>query len=146
MLIECVREGLEDVLYIYVINDEVNFYNLIMLEKNCMDFVEIDVKDFIKDLFIGRLNLKIKLVSFKIEGLFSILLFVVNVRVMFIRNCKVDDGFVNGVMGYVFNFVYGYGYELKIVVVIGVLFDNMFVGKKFGKRIFNGNIVLIERV
>lgn len=75
-----------------------------MLKKRCVNFVEIDVKDFIKDFFIGKLNLRKKFISYKIEGLFSILLLVIDVRVMLIRNCKVDDGLVNGVMGYVFNF------------------------------------------
>lgn len=43
MFYECVREGLDDVLYVYVINDEVNNYNFKMLCNSCDNFVEINV-------------------------------------------------------------------------------------------------------
>lgn len=55
---------------------------------------------------------------------------VVNVWVMFIRNCDVKDGFVNGVMGYIFYFVNGKDNDVLVVVVI---FDNKNVGKKIGR-------------
>lgn len=42
---------------------------------------------------------------------------------MFIRNCNVEDGFVNGVMGYVCWFVYKENSN-RIVSVVGVVFDN----------------------
>lgn len=86
------------------------------------------------------------MIKFGISILLSSLLLGVGVRVMLIRNCDVSDGFVNGVMGYVFYFVYGCNYVVNNVVVIGVIFDNINVGNKLGKKIRNGNNVLIERI
>lgn len=43
ILNDCVREGLDDVFYVYLINDEVNDFNLKMIKKICKDFIEIDV-------------------------------------------------------------------------------------------------------
>lgn len=96
---------------------------------------------------IGKLFIRDKLmIKFGISILLSSLLLGVGVRVMLIRNCDVGDGFVNGVMGYVFYFVYGCNNVVNNVVVIGVIFDNINVGNKFGKKIRNGNNVLIERI
>lgn len=39
MFKSCIREGFEDVLYVYLINDEVNRFNLIMLKKIFVEFV-----------------------------------------------------------------------------------------------------------
>lgn len=50
---------------------------------------------------------------------------------MFIRNCNVEDGFVNGVMGYICQFLFVENEE-RVVKVVGVVFDNKEVGKKLG--------------
>lgn len=63
----------------------------------------------------------------KIEGLISFFLVVVNVWVMLIWNCNVEDGFVNGVMGKILYFLLKDG-NVDYVFVVGVLFDNMNVG------------------
>lgn len=46
MIIDCIREGLDDVFYVFLINDEVNIYNLKMLMDKCNDLKEINVKDY----------------------------------------------------------------------------------------------------
>lgn len=67
----------------------------------------------------------------KSDGFLSLLLLLVNVRVMFIRNCNVIDGFVNGVMGYICQFVFEEN-DKRVFKVVGVVFDNKEVGRKFG--------------
>lgn len=146
MLSQCVREGPEDALHIYATNDEVNSFNLTMLKKRCVNLVEIDAKDFTKDSSTGKLNLRKKPISYKTEGLPSTLLLAIDARVMLTRNCKVDDGLVNGVMGHVSNFQFGQGNNSNTIMAVGVIFDNISIGKKSGKRTNQGNIVMIERV
>lgn len=108
--------------------------------------MEIDAQDFKKDKTSGKLTLRNKPVTrSKSDGLPSSLLLSVNARVMLTRNCKVEDGLVNGVMGHIRQFVYVENDE-RIVKAIGVVFDNMEVGKKSGQKTRNGNMVLIERV
>lgn len=62
LVYECIREGLEDVFYVYLINNEVNVYNLRMLYYKCEDFKEIIVKDYKKDRIIGKFCLIDKIV------------------------------------------------------------------------------------
>ena len=146
ILNDCVREGPENILHVYATNEEVNEFNLTMLRKCCEDLVEIEAQDFTKDTSTGKLNLRSKPVQrSKSEGLTSNLLLGVNARVMLTRNCNVDDGLVNGVMGHITDFKISQR-NANIVIAVGVVFDNVNVGKKSGKRTENGNIVLIERV
>ncbi|XP_062621669.1 uncharacterized protein LOC134283235, partial [Saccostrea cucullata] len=146
ILNDCVREGPEDVLHVYATNDEVNAYNLTMLKSTCPDLVEIDAKDFSKDRTTGKLILRSKPMKSKTDNLSSSLLMGVSARVMLTRNCNVDDGLVNGVMGHISHFVYSQKQATKTVIAVGVIFDNVNVGKKSGRKTKNGNIVLIERV
>nr|XP_022310999.1 uncharacterized protein LOC111116305 [Crassostrea virginica] len=147
MLNDCIREGPEDALHVYATNEEVNEYNLTMLRKSCDDLVEIDAQDFKKDSSSGNLKLISKpMTKSRTDGLCSSLLLGLNARVMLTRNCNVDDGLVNGVMGHVSRFVYGQGSAAKTVLAVEVIFDNMNVGKKTGKKTRYGNSVLIERV
>ncbi|XP_052678330.1 uncharacterized protein LOC128159314 [Crassostrea angulata] len=146
MLHECVREGPEDVLHVYATNDEVNNFNLKMLRKSCKEFVEIDARDFEKDTATGKLTLRRKPISrSKTDGLSSSLLIAVNARVMLTRNCNVEDGLVNGVMGNISNFILKDG-NVDHVLAVGVIFDNKNVGKHTGRKTSQGNVVLIERV
>ncbi|XP_052695810.1 uncharacterized protein LOC128174255 [Crassostrea angulata] len=142
---DCIRDGPEDVLHVYSTNDEVNNYNLNMLEKKCKDFKQIDAKDYQKDKTSGKLCLRDKPCITKTDSLSSSLLFAVNARVMLTRNCDVKDGLVNGVMGYISHFQYGDA-EKTNVTAIAVIFDSQNVGIKTGKRTKNGNMVLIERI
>lgn len=80
------------------------------------------------------------------DSLPSTLILALGARDMLTRNCNVDDGLVNGVMGNVSSFVYGQRHAENTVVAIGVTFDNNSIGKKTGKRSKNGNVVLIERI
>ena len=147
MLNDCIREGPEDALHVYATNEEVNEYNLKMLRKSCEDLVEIDAQDFTKDSSSGNLKLKNKpTTKSRTDGLCSSLLLGLNARVMLTRNCNVDDGLVNGVMGHVSRFVFGQGSAANTVLAVEVIFDNMNVGKKTGKKTRRGNSVLIERV
>nr|XP_034317094.1 uncharacterized protein LOC117686352 [Crassostrea gigas] len=126
ILNECVREGPDDVLHVYATNDEVNAYNLTMLRKKCDDFVEIDAQDSTKDRTTGKLIVRDKpLTSSKTDSLPSTLLLGLGARVMLTRNCNVDDGLVNGVMGIVSTFVYGQRHAQNTVAAIGVTFDNI---------------------
>nr|XP_022298213.1 uncharacterized protein LOC111107339 [Crassostrea virginica] len=147
MLNDCIRKGPEDALHVYATNEEVNEYNLTMLRKSCDDLVEIDAQDFKKDSSSGNLKqLSKPMTKSRTDGLCSSLLLGLNARVMLTRNCNVDDGLVNGVMGHVSRFVYGQGSAAKTVLAVEVIFDNMNVGKKTGKKTRCGNSVLIERV
>ncbi|XP_062618494.1 uncharacterized protein LOC134280069 [Saccostrea cucullata] len=147
ILKECVREGPDDVLHVYATNDEVNAYNLIMLRGTCEDIVEIDAQDFTKDRSSGKLILRSKpLTRSRTDNLSSSLLMGVGARVMLTRNCNVEDGLVNGVMGHVTHFVQGQIHGVKTVIAVGVIFDNINVGMKSGNKTRNGNIVLVERV
>lgn len=142
----CIREGPEDVLHVFSTNEEVNTFNLSMLRRSCENLLEIDAQDFKKDKTSGKLTLRNKHVRrSKSDGLPSSLLLSVNARVMLTRNCNVEDGLVNGVMGHICQFVFVENDE-RIVKAIGVVFDNMEVGKKSGQKTRNGNMVFIERV
>ena len=146
ILNDCVREGPENILHVYATNEEVNEFNLTMLRKSCAELVEVEANDFTKDTSTGKLTLRSKPIHrSKSEGLSSSLLLGVNARVMLTRNCKVDDGLVNGVMGHITHFKYSQRHA-NTVIAVGVAFDNVNVGKKSGKRTEKGNIVLIERV
>ena len=148
ILNDCIKEGPEDVLHVYSTNEEVNDFNLAMLRKTCENLVEIEAQDFTKDTSTGKLNLRNKPVSrSKTDSLSSSLLIAVNARVMLTRNINVDDGLVNGVMGHVSHFVFSkkQGFT-DLVIAVGVVFDNVNVGKKSGKRTKDGHIVQIERV
>ncbi|XP_062614203.1 uncharacterized protein LOC134275940 [Saccostrea cucullata] len=147
ILKECVREGPNDVLHVYATNDEVNAYNLTMLRRTCEDIVEIDAQDFTKDRASGKLVLRSKpLTRSRTDNLSSSLLMGVGARVMLTRNCNVEDGLVNGVMGHITHFLHGQIHGVNTVVAVGVIFDNINVGMKSGNKTKNGNIVLIERV
>ncbi|XP_062602075.1 uncharacterized protein LOC134263710 [Saccostrea cucullata] len=107
ILSDCIREGPEDVLHVYATNEEVNAYNLSMLRRTCEDLVEIDAQDFTKDRTTGKLILRGKPITRgRSDNLSSSLLLGVSARVMLTRNCNVDDGLVNGVMGHVSQFLY----------------------------------------
>ncbi|XP_062596168.1 uncharacterized protein LOC134257593 [Saccostrea cucullata] len=143
---DCIREGPEDVLHVFSTNDEVNTYNLSMLKRSCEDLLEIDAQDFRKDKTSGKLVPRNKpMTRSRSDGLPSSLLLSVHARVMLTRNCNVEDGLVNGVMGHICQF----SFEEKgegIVRAIGVVFDNKEVGKKTGQYTRGKNIVFIERV
>ncbi|XP_062611086.1 uncharacterized protein LOC134272924 [Saccostrea cucullata] len=135
ILNDCVREGPENVLHVYATNDEVNSYNLSMLRRTCSDLVEIDAQDFSKDRTTGKLILRSKPITrSKTDNLSSSLLLGINAKVMLTRNCNVDDGLVNGVMGQISHFVYSQKHDANTVVAVAVIFDNVNVGKKSGKK------------
>ncbi|XP_062618486.1 uncharacterized protein LOC134280065 [Saccostrea cucullata] len=145
MIHDCIREGPEDVLHVYPTNEEVNNYNLSMLRKSCDDLIEINAKDFQKNPTNGKLILREKpFTSSKTDTLCSTLLLAINARVMLTRNSNVEDGLVNGVMGYISHI--SFEKESSNISAIGVVFDNKNVGKKSGKQTQKGNVVLVQRV
>jgi exonuclease III len=147
LLNECIREGPDDILHVYSTNDEVNTFNMTMLRKSCEELIEINALDYTKDNTSGKLMLKKKpLAPKKNDSLSSCLLMGIGARVMLTRNINVNDGLVNGVMGYITQFVYKQGCKENIVLAVGVKFDNPNVGKSSWKKTNSGNIVLIERV
>lgn len=130
MLKCCVWDGNENVLYVFVINGEVNEYNLMMIRNMCIDLCDILVKDFERDKVSGKMILREKFfVCYKSGGMFSLFVLLVNVRVMLICNIDVLDGFVNGVIGIIMGFLEELNGEIKLIVVF---FDNRKVGEKFG--------------
>lgn len=134
MLQDCIREGPEDVLHVFSTNEDVNTFNLTMLNKSCEDLLEINAKDFKKDKTSGKLILKKKpMTKSRTDGLPSTLILSVGARVMLSRNCNVEDGLVNGVMGHVCRFVFKENSN-GIVSAVGVVFDNKQVGKKSGQK------------
>ncbi|XP_062572298.1 uncharacterized protein LOC134234263 [Saccostrea cucullata] len=146
MLEDCIREGPEDVLHVFSTNEEVNTFNLSMLKKSCEDLLEIEAQDYKKDKTSGKLIPKNKpMTQTKSDGLPSSLLLSVHARVMLTRNCNVEDGLVNGVMGHICQFSLVENSD-RVVRAIGVIFDNKEVGKKSGQKTRDGNLVFIERV
>ena len=142
---ECVREGPEDVLHIFATNDEVNDFNLSMLRRSSVQLVEIKAKDFKKDKTCGKLTLLDNPVSTKrSEGLPSAILLGITARVMLTRNVDVEDGLVNGVMGYISEIVIANGIT-KQITGIKVIFDKAEVGKNSGKRNASGVLEVIIR-
>lgn len=147
MLKSCIREGPEDALHVYSTNDEVNSFNLTMLKKTSVELVQIDALDYQKDKTTGKLSLRESpILNTKLDGLSASILFSVNARVMLIRNINVDDGLVNGVMGYISYFISEDKNGKNCIKAIGVQFDNENVGARTGKKIAKGHIVLIERI
>lgn len=147
MLKSCIREGPEDALHVYSTNNEVNRFNLTMLKKTSVELVQIDALDYQKDKTTGKLSLRESPISnTKLDGLSASILFSVNARVILIRNINVDDGLVNGVMGYISYFISEDKNGKNCIKAIGVQFDNENVGARTGKKIAKGHIVLIERI
>ncbi|XP_062612709.1 uncharacterized protein LOC134274433 [Saccostrea cucullata] len=141
---ECSREGPDDVLHVYSTNQEANEYNLKMLHGIGEELIEVDAEDYQKDKTTGKLTLRDKpLVSTRADGLSASLLLAVNARVMLTRNVSVEDGLVNGAMGYISNFVFKREQHVEVVEVI---FDSSSIGKVQGKKTPKGNIVPIKRV
>lgn len=60
------------------------------------------------------------ILNIKLDGFSVLIFFLVNVRVMFIRNINVDDGLVNGVMGYILYFILEDKNGKDCIKVIGV--------------------------
>ncbi|XP_061168811.1 uncharacterized protein LOC133178060 [Saccostrea echinata] len=146
MLERCIREGPEDVLHVFCTNEEVYTFNLLMLRKTCEDFLEINAEDYTKDKTSGKLKQRNKpFTKSKSDGLPNSLLLSINAKVMLTRNCNVEDGLVNGVMGYVSQFLYKEN-GATCLKAVGVVFDNKEVGRKLGQKTKDGNMVLIERV
>ncbi|XP_062580569.1 uncharacterized protein LOC134242498 [Saccostrea cucullata] len=146
MLERCIREGPEDVLHVFCTNEEVNTFNLTMLRNTCEDLLEIDAEDYKKDKTSGKLIQRSKpFIKSNSDGLPNSLLLSIDARVMLTRNCNVEDGLVNGVMGYVSQFLYKEN-SATCLKAVGVLFDNKEVGRKLGQKTKDGNMVLIERI
>nr|XP_022305765.1 uncharacterized protein LOC111112528 [Crassostrea virginica] len=147
MLKECIREGPEEVLHVYSTNQEVNDYNLKMLRENSEELIEVPAKDYERDRTTGKLTLRDKpLTVTRVDGLSASLLLAVNARVMLTRNVCVEDGLVNGAMGYILHFEYEDKQSVKEVEAIGVIFDSKNTGKVQGKVTPNGNLVPIKRI
>lgn len=146
LLLECIREGPIDALHVFSTNAEVNTYNLTMLRRSCKDLIEIDSLDYNKDKTSGKLMMRNKpLTQSKSDGLPTTLILSINARVMLTRNCNVEDGLVNGVMGHISKFVFDENCG-NVVKAVGIVFDDKNVGKKTGLKTEDGNIVFIERV
>lgn len=96
-MLECIREGPIDALHVFSTNEEVNIHNLTMLRRSCKDLIELNSHDYKKDKTSGKLILRNKpLTKSKSDGLPSSLILSINAR-----NCNVEDGLVNGVMGHI---------------------------------------------
>lgn len=146
LLVECIREGPIDALHVFSTNEEVNTYNLTMLRSSCQDLIEVNSQDYKKDKTSGKLTLRNKpLTQTRSDGLPSSLILSINARVMLTRNCNVEDGLVNGVMGHISQFVFDENCE-NLVKAVVIVFDNKNVGKKSGLKTKDGNVVFIERV
>ena len=144
---ERTREGPDDVLHVYSTNEEANDYNLKMLHGNCEELIEVDAKDYEKDKTTGKLTLCDKpFIRTRVDGLSSSLVLAVNARVMLTRNVNVEDGLVNGAMGYISNLIFKNKQPENAVEMVEVIFDSCNVGKTQGKASPKGNVVPIKRV
>ncbi|XP_052700234.1 uncharacterized protein LOC128177537 [Crassostrea angulata] len=147
VLRDCIREGPEDALHVYSTNDEVNDFNLEKLQTCCANFIEVDAEDYQKDKTTGRLKLREKpLITTKTDGLSSSLLLAVNARVMLTRNVSVEDGLVNGAMGYISHFEFGRDHQRKNIQGVEVIFDSKEIGKLHGTMTPHGNRIVIKRI
>ncbi|XP_062610660.1 uncharacterized protein LOC134272446 [Saccostrea cucullata] len=147
MLKECIRDGPDEVLHVYPTNEEVNEYNLKMLQTSCEELIEISAEDYQKDNTTGKLTLREKpFMRTRTDGLSASLLFSVNARVMLTRNINVEDGLVNGAMGHISAFDFRQAQQRNRVEGIRILFDSEDIGKLQGKRTPHGNEVLIQRI
>lgn len=130
MFKRCVKDGNDNVFYVFFINDEVNEFNLYMIKKMCEDILEVLVMDFEWDKISGKMYLwDVLFVCCKSDGMLSLLMVFVNVKVMLICNICVVDGFVNGVIGIIVKKVKNINNDVK---VIDIIFDNENVGKNIG--------------
>lgn len=119
VLRDCIREGPDDVLHVYSTNEEANDFNLEKLQSCCVDLIEVNAEDYQKDNTTGRLKLRDKpLIRTKTDGLLSTLLLAVNARVMLTRNVNVEDGLVNGAMGYISHFEFGEDHQRKCILTV----------------------------
>ena len=144
---ECIREGPEDVLHVYSTNQEANEYNLKMLRRNSEELIEVLAKDYQRDKTTGKLTLRENpLIGTRVDGLSATLLLAVNARVMLTRNVNVEDGLVNGAMGYISHFEFKSKQPVEDVDVVAVIFDSKDTGKIQGKVTPNGNLVQIKRI
>ncbi|XP_052690977.1 uncharacterized protein LOC128168860 [Crassostrea angulata] len=144
---DCIREGPDDVLHVYSTNEEVNDFNLEKLQTCCVDLIEVDAEDYQKDKTTGRLKLREKpLVTTKTDGLSSLLLLAVNARVMLTRNVNVEDGLVNGAMGYISHFEFARDHQRKNIQGVGVIFDSKQIGRLHGTTTLYGNQIVIQRM
>lgn len=57
MFKRCVKDGNDNVFYVFFINDEVNEFNLYMIKKICENILEVLVMDFERDKISGRMYL-----------------------------------------------------------------------------------------
>ncbi|XP_065926121.1 uncharacterized protein [Magallana gigas] len=147
VLRDCIRQGPDDVLHVYSTNAEVNDFNLEKLQTCCEDLIEVDAEDYQKDKTTGRLKLRDKpLITIKTDGLSSSLLLAVNARVMLTRNVNVEDGLVNGAMGYISHFEFGSDHHRKHIQGVGVIFDSKEIGKLHGSITSHGNQIVIQRI
>ncbi|XP_034322352.2 uncharacterized protein [Magallana gigas] len=147
VLRDCIREGPDDVLHVYSTNEEVNDFNLEKLQTCCTDLTELEAEDYQKDNTTGRLKLRDKpLVTTKTDGLSPSLLLAVNARVMLTRNVNVEDGLVNGAMGYISHFEFGKDQQNKNIQGVGVIFDSKEIGKLHGTITSHGNQIVIQRI
>ncbi|XP_062581675.1 uncharacterized protein LOC134243443 [Saccostrea cucullata] len=147
MLKECIRDGPDEVLHVYPTNEEVNEYNLKMLQTSGEELIEISAEDYQKDNTTGKLTLREKpFMRTRTDGLSASLLFSVKARVMLTRNINVEDGLVNGAMGHISAFHFGQAQQKNRVEGIKILFDSEDIGKLQGKKTPHGNEVLIQRI
>ena len=144
---ECIREGPKDVLHVYSTNQETNEYNLKMLRENSEELIEVYARDYQRDKTTGKLTIRDKpLIGTRCDGLSASLLLAVNARVMLTRNVSVEDGLVNGAMGYISHFVFEDKQPAKEVEAVAVLFDSKDTGKTQGTLTPKGNLVQIKRI
>lgn len=147
VLRDCIREGPDDVLHVFSTNEEVNDFNIEKLQTCCSDLIEVEAEDFQKDKTTGRLKLREKpLITTKTDGLSSSLLLAVNARVMLTRNVNVEDGLVNGAMGYISHFEFGKDHQRKHIHGVGVIFHSKEIGKLHGTNTPHGNQIMIQRI
>lgn len=57
MFKRCVKDGNDNVFYVFFINDEVNEFNLYMIKKICENILEVLVMDFERDKISGKMYL-----------------------------------------------------------------------------------------
>jgi hypothetical protein len=144
---ERIREGPDDVLHVYSTNEEANEYNLKMLNGSCEELLEVDAKDYQKDKTTGKLTLRDKpYIQARVDGLSPSLILAVNARVMLTRNVNVEDGLVNGAMGYISSFIFKNKHISNDMEIVEVIFDSCNVGKTQGKPSPKGIVVPIKRL
>ncbi|XP_058494640.1 uncharacterized protein LOC131465769 [Solea solea] len=142
ILKNCETGEVSPALHIFPTNMQVNGHNTLQLRETCLDYVEINAKDYVNSKKTGNLELKGRHhANTSHTCLAEKLLLGRDARVMLIKNIDVMDGLVNGVCGTVTDIIRSETSDFPLKIY--VKFDDEHVGAQRRKESPNVPIDLI---